>query len=420
MAHANAQQRCKLELKAFTGTETPLEARIWLRKVEAYGAVCRLNGEQLAQAVSFALSDRASLWYGTFEEGEDDRIEDWATFRPLFENRFCRTLSSTEVSQLSLNLKQTAKETVDEFQDRCQEAQYLEEAGLDAVTKQAIPAEAFQALHQNGVTIKFLNGLQDRIREKVTNADTAASLEDFLRAARRAESSIRDQRPNVSNVFELQDGGGESGNTGDEDQREGVDTETEDGSRNESGDGATGHGHVESVNRGGPRRGAQVGLRGHFSNGRGNSNAARNTNSAGGQGWKSNQATSRPNNNTGGQGPPLRQCWTCGEIGHFRANCPRAQNKGHGYGRTGFHNSAGRTGTGSSGEKASRSPQQIGQLAEVITNALLALDSPGHAEASGVPENGQGTVSQIQGEDSTGGGGGFAGIGTSLGFQGFH
>lgn len=419
MAHANAQQRCKLELKSFTGTETPLEARIWLRKVEAYGAVCRLNGEQLAQAVSFALSDRASLWYGTFEEGEDDRIEDWVTFRPLFENRFCRTLSSTEVSQLSLNLKQTAKETVDEFQDRCQEAQYLEEAGLDAATKQAIPPEALQALHQNGVTIKFLNGLQDRIREKVTNADTAASLEDFLRAARRAESSIRDQRPNVSNVFELQDGGGESGNTGEEDQGEGVDTETEDGGRNDSGDGSSGHGNVESIHRAGPRRGAQVGLRGHFINGRNNSNAARYSNNPGGQGWKTNTSSARPSGNTGGQGQPLRQCWTCGEIGHFRANCPRNQGKSHGYGRTSFHNSSSRAGVTASGDKATRSPQQIGQLAEVITNALLAFDGQGHAEAAGVSENSQGTVSQIQGEDHFGGGG-YSGIGTSLGFQGFH
>jgi type II secretory pathway pseudopilin PulG len=331
---ANPQPpRVKLELKPFTGSGTPLEARIFIRKVEAYGAVSGLNQEQLAQAASFAFTGAASRWYGTLEEAEDDRIDQWDTLRPVFEERFCRVHSSSELSRLARDLRQKTDESVDDFFDRCQELQFLEEASIPAAARAglgAAGAAGFQAIHNNGVTIKFLNGLKRQIRDRATASD-AATIQALLQAARRAESTLRDaERGSAAPVLNVEARGSNGGTA----HHEGSDSASEQGDDNED-EGESGDSddcvEVEFIGRRGYRRTRNAIIRRNPGSGgkrysRGGARPS-NTAPASGSGSRSETSRSATQTRSGNDGRNGGQCFGCGKYGHFYANCPDARNK---------------------------------------------------------------------------------------------
>lgn len=347
---AGGHQRVKLELKPFEGkTSSPLEARIFIRKVEAYGAVCGLSPEQLAQAASFAFSGPASRWFGTFEEAEDPRIDTWPTLRLLFEERFCRVHSSSELSRFLRDLRQKVDESVDDFYDRCQELQFLEHANISAATRQAVE---FSEIHNNGVTLKFINGLKKSIRDRAVISD-ATTLEGVVSAARRVETTFRDDNvKSAAPVLEVNHG---------QDGQEGVDPEAYDEFDNGAGEGqddgqsdehhyedsyeSNVHdgGQVDAVGRGGYARRYGSSSRGNYSSGRGFRGGFRGgfkgrTTSAP-SGYPSGAQHGGRYGGQGNQGGPANdvsqtvgpKCHNCGHYGHIRAACPLPQNPYNGY-----------------------------------------------------------------------------------------
>lgn len=359
----------KLQLPKFDGSETPLQARVFMRKAEAFGAVLNYSQAQIAQAVCFALNGAASRWIGTYEEGGDARIDEWDTLKPLFQERFCRPLSSTEISQLIRDLKQKDTEAVDEFHDRCHEVQYLKEASLDPAVRAAIDDVAFDALHKEGVLQLFLNGLQPKYRDKVANDSTAASLEAFVRSARRAESSYRDSRP-AGSVLEFQNNGNGNGSGGvPQDGHQGGD----EGACDQDGQ----QGGVDAMYRGsgGAKSGNSV---------RGNSGSGTAVSRFGNDG-REQSTSANPNsfqnargNTQGGQGgyssgarADTRTCYECGRQGHIRPNCPNLAAGGVRNGGARFSGSSGKLGGSGSGGGGFKF-QGKGSLAEVLGNLIIS------------------------------------------------
>jgi hypothetical protein len=416
----------KLQLPKFDGTETPLQARVFMRKAEAFGAVLNYNGEQIAQAVCFALHGAASRWIGTYEEAEDPAIDDWDTLKDLFQERFCRPLSSTEISRLIKDLKQKENESVDEFHDRCQEIQYLQEASLDQKVRSSIDNAAFAELHKEGVLQKFLNGLQAKFRDKVANDSTATSLEAFLRAARRAESSFRDTSSHhtILEVTQQDNNGTCQGGI----SQGGVENNVE----YANGENAQ-HGGVVALYTGTSGIRGKNSVRGNL--GQTNSVYGR----SGGDGREQSTTQNYGNfqvqerNNQGSQGgniggtrPESRICFECGQRGHIRPNCPHIRANGVRNDRAGFSGSFGGQRGGynygvARGRGGSRRGANRGSIAEIIGDAIL------QQYLSGDPEQGA-DVAAGSGAENVGGTAETAEVQgitedldlLNLGFQGFH
>jgi hypothetical protein len=252
-------QRIRLELKPFSGAGTAglgLEGRVFLRKVAAYATVSRLDDAQTAQAVAFALSESALRWYGTLAEANppaNEQVNLWTTLRPLFVERFCRPLTAADLAKLCRDLRQ-AEESVDDFYDKCQELQFLEEERIP-------PAQKNDIVHCNGVLMKFLTGLRPILRERVSATATAETLQDYLAAARKAESSVRDEkRPAAAVVLEVAGGAAAADQQHDEDDQEEAEVNAIHGGGGRGrGGGRGGGGRGRGFQRGGARGGGRGG-----------------------------------------------------------------------------------------------------------------------------------------------------------------
>jgi Retrotransposon gag protein/Zinc knuckle len=361
-AAAPRQPRVKLELKPFSGSSAGgmgLEGRIFLRKVTQYAAVSRLNDEQTAQAVGFALTDTAQRWYGTLAERNppgNEVVNTWADLRPLFVARFCRQLTAAELAKLSRELIQVEKETVDDFLDRCEELQHLEE--------ERIPnAQKAQVTHDNGVLMKFLSGLKTVIREKVSATATAETLADYVTAAQKAEASLRDEKKTSASVVLALEG--------QEPHKEGT------------GEGAAAGAAVDAV--GGSRRGNQRG--------------------GGGRGGRGGRG--------GGRDLSAMKCYYCGIKGHLIADCRKRQREQGGANRGGFQGYA-RGGGGNNHQGGGQGGQ--GNFVHAIAQALHnALGNQGQQGGNQGGAGGGPSVNALTGGgfQPQGGGGGYHG------FQGF-
>lgn len=385
----STEGRAKLELQPFDGKGTALDARIYVRKLEAYAAVFRLTPAQTAQALKFSVKDSASRWYGTLEEAEDDRLDSWTNLKAVFEERFCRALTPAELSKLVSELRQ-GSDSVDEFYDRCHEVQYLEENGVPDEARSQY-REVFQRIHDNGVALKFLHGLSRGIRETVTASSEATTLDDYLRSARRAESARQDAGGTKANILEAQG-------------QDSAPCDSDDDDRDRDGEDSS----VDAV-------------RGRSSRGRGSSGSVP---------WRSGNNKSGPSNSNDRLGPDDAGngrtkdgriiCRYCFKVGHTQKQCYKRQNdrvREPNSGGSGQHGGGFAVSGNGQGTNSGSSGQGQGNIFEFIGKQALQ----GYLQANGLYNTPQaqgqgGGNAAALGQDT---GGGFGGGGGSLGFQGF-
>ena len=403
-----AESPAKLSLKAFDGKGSPIDARIFIRKLESYAAICKLTDEQTADCVKFNVTDVASRWFATLEENLDDRVLLWSTLRPAFETRFCRAYTPAELASLCKSLEQKSSESVDDFMDRCQEVQFLEEQGVPvAIRQHADTKQAFQDIHNNGVSLKFINGLQPAIRKRVTADSTADSLEHYLRSARRAESSEQGLRVSAAQVLDIahRDGRVEGGSGAAATSSTGAGQDSQAGGRGQDQSGGVHTDANASVDalRGRGKQGFPSKIGGH------------------GSSVSSGNGNFPPRKGRTADGVII--CYGCGQPGHIKRDCRNNSSSGNSGGRGGAGGGGSQLGRGfdprpaSGGSRGPQSKFMYEVVGQQIVDGLLSRQLQQMGVNTNALQRQPAQTSAIQPQGFGSGGQGQAGSAEAEGFE---
>ena len=127
------QQRPKakaIEVPTFHGIpgKDQLPPVAWVTFMENVQKSSGWNGAQTAEYAYFALRDKAAIWVSNLQKAGNTAVDDWTTFKPLFEARFHRNASIVERMKLRETLfqgKLDKSEGVLDFADRVDAAQFI-------------------------------------------------------------------------------------------------------------------------------------------------------------------------------------------------------------------------------------------------------------------------------------------------------
>lgn len=283
---ATMGSKARLVLPVFEGKLDGQATRNFVTKVDGYARVTRLNNEETAQAVAFAMvpGSAADHWLINLKEREADVADAWDALRPRLITRFSPALTATEKAAAVDGCKQGKHEEVPRFRDQCETIQLLLDRDMDDDLKINANAANY-AIHFNaGILSLFLRGLREEggLKSHVNAAINCATLTDFVTAATKYERHITKAVRVVVAELQQEHHGGVEDDDSDE-EREIAALRAKQASRRQGGkkgDGRTGGGNGQ---------------------------------------WKAKNKNA-PTSSSGTSGPRL--CWSCQSASHLNRECP--------------------------------------------------------------------------------------------------
>ena len=340
MADANDQQqgagaggngdqddaRASFKLQNFTGKEPVPEVKAFLRQVDAVRAILNLNDERTSSAVQFALRGKAKEWLA-YVHGEHPAatIASWATFKPIFEERWVPEATWGDMGAASEFSSMKDDQTVTEYYDQVgnQTQRFCEFAHERLKTNHLAEYNRVKNVHHMK---DFVRGLIPEIRREISKKRCEQTFENadkrnLLRLALEEEKKILEikgfnkKNGHGKSPFEIKEVRQEDGNTEDFDGMSEAQVEAvfrKFGNRfgyqrRKGGNGNNNGNNRRNQNGNGNGNGGQ--------NGRAQSNG-NNNNGNNSNGWKPRQNGGNGNNNGG------PKCFGCMKTGHILANCP--------------------------------------------------------------------------------------------------
>ena len=208
----------KISIPYFNPEENKITARAWLSFVElARKSQGKKNGdyvwstEQVTVNAMMLLQGTASKWIEAKIEVADPITTNWDAFKVAFKKRFVTPLSLTEKMNLT-EIKQTSKDSVRDFYDRCVTNYHLyyedewEQLELDSQKvgeNWQAPGEKVTQGHKTISNIfktkameiqrklTFAGGLKEAIKKQVLFQDSE-TIEDILKIAQRVEAGLKE------------------------------------------------------------------------------------------------------------------------------------------------------------------------------------------------------------------------------------
>ena len=206
---ANMGSKARMNMPIFDGMLDTQATRTFLDLVDGYARVTRLNNEETAQAVAFAMvpGSAAAKWLANLRQRTPARAGDWDELRPLILRRFTPTLTASEKAAEVAKCRQTKNQDVQTFMDHCESVQLT--LDLDMADDRKTGGQAANyALHVNeGILGLFLGGLREEggLKSHVNAALGCTTLQEHLDAAVKYERHIT-KATKVAVVAELQQG----------------------------------------------------------------------------------------------------------------------------------------------------------------------------------------------------------------------
>ena len=210
--NVNAPKPKGFEIPYFYGSsQDNLLAKNWTAAIDNAADLGNWTPQNTAQTAYMAMRDKAANWINNQRRGGNEAVNSWTTLKPLFEKRFHKTATLSQECALQDSLYQKKDESVNDFYDRVDSAQYVFDEKWPALEENATQAQRTQdaaskkASHKQGVYEKFLKGLKKNIKEVVV-LKQVANLEDLLEKAVDVELSlgISGENASVAEIAEIE------------------------------------------------------------------------------------------------------------------------------------------------------------------------------------------------------------------------
>ena len=114
--------RLKPLLKPFLGTESASATLTWVYQLESQARLRHWTDETTVIYAAERFQAAAATWYEARLRDTTGSAYQWATLKPLFLNRFCPTLTTTQEEGLRKQLVHAENEPLVEFLDKCVQA----------------------------------------------------------------------------------------------------------------------------------------------------------------------------------------------------------------------------------------------------------------------------------------------------------
>ena len=184
------------EIPYFYGSDDKISAKAWTTFIDNVQQISTWTDAVTAQYAYLALRDKAADWAYNQKQGRNERMNSWITLKQDFETRFHRDATLSEESALQDSLIQKKNESVNDFYDRVESAQYVFDqnwAPLAAGANAAAIAQdnaSKKASHDYGLRREFLRGLREDIKKVVVLKDNVSTPENLLKKSVEIEKAL--------------------------------------------------------------------------------------------------------------------------------------------------------------------------------------------------------------------------------------
>ena len=147
------------------------------------------------------MSKAAATWYQQQCRRGKLNMEDWASVKAAFRERFAKKISPRFIASEFSKLTQKPRESVADFLTHCELAKTLLDdqwSNPTADDDRAARLEVTESVHQSMVLHHFLRHNRPEIGDKLAFCQNLESLEDHVKAAERIEKAGTDRQPHFN------------------------------------------------------------------------------------------------------------------------------------------------------------------------------------------------------------------------------